>query len=79
MEKPLISIGMPVFNDRDFIERSIQSLLNQTFCNFELIISDDCSTDGSQDICLWYANLDSRIKYIRHAKNIGISNNIKFV
>ena len=70
---------MPVFNDRDFIEKSIQSLLNQTFCNFELIISDDCSTDGSQDICLRYANLDSRIKYIRHAKNIGISNNMKFV
>jgi len=77
MEK--ITIGMPVFNDSAFIEDSLNSILNQTYQNFELIISDDCSLDGSDLICKSYAQKDSRIKYIRQPKNLGISKNMEFL
>ncbi len=75
----LLSIGMPVFNDAAFLPPALDSLLNQSFKNFELIISDDQSTDGSADICKAYALRDNRIKYIRQSKNIGISANMKFL
>jgi glycosyltransferase involved in cell wall biosynthesis len=74
-----LTIGMPVFNDIDFIEESIKSLLAQTFTDFVLIISDDGSTDGSQKICENYAKIDSRIHYIRQEKNLGISKNMKYL
>lgn len=70
---------MPVFNDVDFIEESLLSLLNQSFENFKLIISDDSSSDGSQLICEKYAGIDSRIVYIRQPKNLGISKNMEFL
>lgn len=76
---PLITIGMPVFNDIDFIDESIKSILNQTLTDFKLIISDDGSSDGSQQICEKYSKLDSRITYIRQPKNLGISKNMKFL
>lgn len=76
---PALTIAMPVFNDVDFIEAALKSLLNQTFGDFVLIISDDGSTDGSQAICEKYAALDKRITYIRQPKNLGISNNMNFL
>ncbi len=79
MKKPQVSIGMPVFNDILFIEKAINSLLSQTFLDFELIISDDLSTDGSALICKNYEQLDSRIRYIRQHENIGISRNMKYL
>jgi len=75
----LVSIGMPVYNDKPFVNAAIESLLKQTYQNFELIISDDFSTDGSQHICLEAEKNDKRIKYIRQHKNIGISNNMEFL
>lgn len=78
-ESKVITIGMPVFNDVDFIEESILSVLNQTFKDFELIISDDGATDGSELICLKYAELDERVTYIRQPKNLGISKNMEFL
>jgi|SRR5690554_864452 len=74
-----LTIGMPVFNDVDFIEASLLSILNQTFRSFKLIISDDGSSDGSADICKQYAEQDKRIKYIRQSKNLGISKNMEFL
>lgn len=74
-----LTIGLPVYNDKKFIQQSIDSILNQSFRDFVLIISDDCSTDGSGAICLQYAQTDSRIKYIRQEKNIGISRNMQFL
>ncbi len=74
-----ITIGMPVFNDVDFIEESLISILDQSFTNFKLIISDDGSTDGSQTICEKYAAIDHRIEYIRQPKNLGISRNMEFL
>ena len=75
----IITIGMPVYNDVNFIEKSLETILNQTFQNFELIISDDGSTDGSELICRKYSEKDSRVKYIRQAKNLGISKNMEFL
>lgn len=79
IKNPILTIGMPVFNDVQYIEKSLQSILNQTFFKFKLIISDDFSTDGSQQICESYARKDSRIEYIRQVKNIGISKNMQFL
>ena len=79
VEQVLITIGMPVYNDRLFIVETLHSILNQSFKKFKLIISDDCSTDGSGDICLEYAKNDSRITYIRQENNIGISKNMQYL
>lgn len=70
---------MPVFNDVKFIEESLDSILNQTFKDFILIISDDGSTDGSGDICKSYAENHERITYIRQPQNLGISKNMEFL
>jgi len=70
---------MPVYNDKAFLVQALDSLLNQSYSNFELIISDDCSSDGSEEICREYAKKDPRIKFIRQEKNIGISRNMIFL
>jgi len=74
-----IGVGMPVFNDIEFIEQSIKSILKQSFIDFQLVISDDGSTDGSDEICKKYAALDDRIIYIRQTNNLGISKNMQFL
>jgi glycosyltransferase involved in cell wall biosynthesis len=76
---PQVSIGMPVYNSEPFIREALDSLLAQTFTDFELIISDNASTDSTEAICLKYAERDTRIKYIRQTKNIGPVPNFKFV
>lgn len=76
---PKVSIGMPVYNGEKYIREALDSLLAQTFTDFELIISDNCSKDKTQEICLVYAIKDSRIKYIRQQKNIGVALNFEFV
>lgn len=77
--EPETTIGMPVYNDIEYIEETIISIITQTYTNFKLIISDDNSTDGSDLICKKYANIDNRIKYIRQSKNIGIQKNMNFL
>ncbi len=67
-----ISIIMPVYNSKDYIEKAVQSVLNQNFNDFELILVDDGSTDGSSEICDSYTNKDNRIIVI-HKTNGGIS------
>ena len=76
---PKVSIGMPVYNGEKFIRDAINSLLAQTFTDFELIISDNCSTDDTGSICQEYANIDSRIKYIRQPLNMGAIANFEYV
>ncbi|OYV49269.1 MAG: hypothetical protein B7Z77_08440 [Acidocella sp. 20-58-15] len=76
---PKVSIGMPAYNGGDYIEAAIKSLLAQTAGDFELIISDDASSDGTQAICEAYAALDPRIIYIRQPRNIGPGPNFMFV
>ena len=69
--RPLVSIGMPVYNEERFIRQALDSLLSQSFENFELIISDNASTDCTGDISLEYAAKDQRIRYYRAETNLG--------
>ncbi len=72
---PKVSIGMPVHNGEKYIRLALDSLLDQTFTDFELIISDNASTDETQQICLEYAAKDERICYSRCDNQIdGIAN-----
>ena len=76
---PKVSIGMPVYNGERYIRPAIESLLAQTFTDFELIISDNCSTDNTKAICLEYMAKDSRIKYKQQQQNNGALSNFMFV
>lgn len=76
---PRVSIGLPVFNGEQFLIRALDSLLAQDYSNFELIISDNGSTDGTEKICRDYASHDPRIRYIRQAYNLGSHENFNFV
>ena len=73
MNKTMITIVLPVYNVEKYIRRCIDSILNQTFNNYELIIIDDGSTDNSGYICNQYKKLDNRIKIV-HQDNKGLSN-----
>lgn len=77
--KPLVSIGLFLYNGDRFLEAAIESFLNQTFRDFELIISDNCSTDKSDEICRRYAAQDSRIRYYRNERNMGAGWNVRRV
>ena len=76
---PAVSIGLPVYNGELSIRAAVESLLAQTFTDFELIISDNASTDATESICREYAATDPRIFYFRHQKNQGASANFQFV
>jgi len=76
---PRLSIGLPVYNGDDYLAESLDSVLGQTFGDFELIISDNTSTDGTAEICQSYVKQDSRIRYIRQPYNIGMVPNHNFV
>lgn len=75
----MLSIGMPVYNGERFIRDALDSLLNQTYAEFELIISDNASTDATESICREYAERDVRIKYSRGAVNQGAAWNFNRV
>jgi glycosyltransferase involved in cell wall biosynthesis len=66
---------MPVYNGEPFLADAIESALAQSFGDFELIISDNASADGTEDICRSYAAQDSRIRYSRNPENLGASPN----
>lgn len=78
-EKPLVSIGMPVRNGELYIRQALDSLLAQDFTGFELVISDNASTDATREICLEYASRDSRVRYHRNEADIGLVNNFSRV
>lgn len=69
--EPLISIGLPVYNGERHIRQALDSLLAQNYGDFELIISDNASTDETQQICLEYAARDERIRYYRNERDMG--------
>jgi glycosyltransferase involved in cell wall biosynthesis len=73
--KSLISVGMPVYNGEPYLEQAIKCVLDQTYENFELIISDNASTDSTEEICRHFAKADKRIVYIRNKVNIGAARN----
>ena len=74
-----VTVGIPAHNGKEFIKQAIESVLSQTFTDFELIISDDASSDGTENICKEYAKIDHRIKYFRQKNNIGGFANNKFI
>lgn len=74
-----LTIGMPVYNGAATINAALDSLLAQTFTDFDLIISDNGSTDGTQAICESYAARDSRVRYVRQSENLGPAMNFRFV
>ena len=67
----LVSIITPSYNSSSFIAETIESILSQTYLNWELLITDDCSTDRSVEIIERYIQRDSRIKLFRLEKNCG--------
>lgn len=74
-----VSIGLPVYNGESYLEAALDSLLAQSYSNFELIISDNGSTDRTPDICRAYAARDSRIRYYRSEQNRGAAWNFNRV
>ena len=76
---PRLSLGLPVYNGENYLAEALESLLGQSFEDFELIISDNASTDGTADICQHYLKEDSRILYFRQPRNIGCSPNHNYL
>lgn len=68
---PLLTIGIPVYNEERFLAKTIESALNQTFTDYQIVLSDNRSTDRSYEIALSYAEQDRRITVVRHPENIG--------
>jgi glycosyltransferase involved in cell wall biosynthesis len=76
---PRLSVGLPVYNGQRYLPEALDALLGQSFTDFELIISDNASTDATEEICRRYAAKDPRIRYIRQPRNIGLNPNHNFV
>jgi glycosyltransferase involved in cell wall biosynthesis len=72
---PQLSIGLPVFNGERFLESALNSLLGQSYTDYELIIVDNASADATEEICRSYAARDPRIRYHRNPQNIGPAGN----
>jgi len=72
---PRLTIGLPVYNGANYLAESLESLLGQSFEDFELILSDNASTDGTPDICRRYEKQDCRVRYVRQPRNIGLAPN----
>ena len=77
--EPVLSIGLPVRNGENWLTVSLDSILQQTRGDFELIIADNGSTDGTQAICRDRAARDPRIRYVRNDENLGAAANYNLV
>ena len=77
--QPLVSIGMPIFNEERFLEGSLESLRRQDYPNIEILVSDNASTDGTGEIARRIANADPRVSYQRCDENIGVAANFRYV
>ena len=75
----LVSIGLPVYDGGKYLEETLDSILAQTYSEFELVISDNASTDRTEQICRAYAAKDPRIRYYRNKRNLGASKNFNRV
>jgi glycosyltransferase involved in cell wall biosynthesis len=79
MTTPRLTIGLPVYNGENYLAESIDALLAQTYTDFELVISDNASADGTEEICRKYAAGDDRIRYVKQPVNIGAAPNHNFL
>jgi glycosyltransferase involved in cell wall biosynthesis len=76
---PRLTVGLPVYNGEKFLAQSLDALLGQTYEDFELLISDNTSTDETARICASYQAQDPRIRYFRQPRNIGCAPNHNFL
>jgi glycosyltransferase involved in cell wall biosynthesis len=76
---PKVTVGLPVYNGENFLRDAIASILSQTFGDLELVISDNASTDRTEQICREYEAADPRVRYIRQQRNRGAAPNYDFV
>jgi glycosyltransferase involved in cell wall biosynthesis len=70
-----VAIGLPVYNGDNYLAAAIESILAQSYGDFDFLISDNASTDGTEEICRAYAKRDPRIRYVRQAQNVGAAAN----
>lgn len=75
MPEPTVSVGLPVYNGEKYLANALSTLLNQEFEDFELIVTDNASTDRTEQICREFAARDRRIRYFRNETNIGLGAN----
>lgn len=73
--RPRVSIGLPVYNGERYLDEAIRSVLDQSYIDFELLISDNASTDGTEEICRSAAASDPRVVYLRNDENLGAAPN----
>jgi glycosyltransferase involved in cell wall biosynthesis len=76
---PRLTIGLPVYNGEEYLAESVDALLGQSYEDFELIISDNASTDSTSDICRNYVKQDSRVRHVRQPQNLGLAPNHNFL
>ncbi len=74
-----ISVLMSVYNDEKRVRKSIESILNQTFQDFEFLILDDCSTDNTYEICNYYAKKNEKIKLMKNHQNLGLTKSLNLL
>jgi glycosyltransferase involved in cell wall biosynthesis len=79
INKPFVSIGLPVYNGERFLSQALDSLLEQDYDNFEIIISDNASTDATAQISAEYAGKHTKIRYYRHESTIWATGNFNHV
>lgn len=79
VETPTVSLGVPVHNGERYLRTALDSIRAQSFPDFDVLISDNASTDGTESIARDFCRLDPRFRYHRHAENIGASGNFNFV
>ena len=76
-ETPLVSVIIPAYNAERYVELAVRSIMNQTYKNLEILITDDCSTDRTFEILKKLEEEDSRIKLFRNDKNLGIVDSLR--
>src|SRR5689334_18309225 len=79
MSTPKLSVGLPVYNGEAYLRTALESIVTQDYQDFELIISDNASQDGTAAICREYAQRDKRIRYYREEANRGGARNLNRV
>jgi glycosyltransferase involved in cell wall biosynthesis len=77
--EPLVSIGLPVRNGEQYLSEAVQSVLGQQYDRVELVISDNASSDGTEEVCREFARSDPRVRYHRQPQNIGLISNFNAV
>jgi glycosyltransferase involved in cell wall biosynthesis len=77
--RPKVSIGMPVYNAEAYLQEALDSLVAQTMDDFEIVISDNASTDATEEMCRAHAHKDDRIRYFRNRENCGVIRNFNSV